>query len=942
MNFDIRISSPGFFDPTEIIDGIRQLYTTREGWIAPFPWCEEFHFHLDNIFTRLIMVSRKKTRGTATSNIVKMSAIFQPHEECPKPRTVLIEGKPGMGKTTYCSKVAYDWATKKTETVDYLPNVKVLLLLRCRDIDADHNVWEAIDDQLLDREIHEKERANFVEFIRHNQSKVLLVLDGLDELPASKLEYFSEIIEGRMLSGCRLVATARHETGIAVRKFCDTMLEIEGFTLGDAIDFISKFFVEKEGNLDLKLKDKLVRDRSLLELIANPLNTALLCLLCEDFQGVFPESRTHLYVEIVQCVLRRYRKKKGLAVNIEDLIELYKTQLKHLGKIALNGLCQDNMYFTDKQLENHTRDLPGFGFLSVQPGSSRRKPCTCYGFMHKSFQEFFAAYYLCCQLLSGEISPEALVADTSYFLQLRQVLLFTCGMLATQSAETAVALIKSIAIQVNEDQFAFALECIEECKREQSDFHLELARTFGLLLRLESILVTLTRDGYDQVVVLAEALKTNTTVTRLHLSHNKIDAAAAASLANALLTNTTLTVLVLSRNKLGAEGVAALANALQTNKTLTKLSLFKNNLDAAAAAALANALQTNTSLTVLDLTENNLGAEGVAALANALQTNTTLSELDLSRNNLGAEGVAALANALQTNTTLTVLNLPVNNFGADGVAALANALQTNTTLAMLDLSDNNLGAEGVAALANALQTKTNLPVLHLRGNNLGADGVAALANALQTNTTLRMLDLSDNNFGAEGVAALANALQTNKTLTKLSLFKNNLGAEGAAALANALQTNTALDMLGLSHNNLGADGVAALANVLQTNTTLTWLYLSHNNLGAEGAAALANALQTNTTLSELDLSHNNLDADGVAALANALETNTTLIFLHLRGNNLGADGVAALANALNINTTLSMLFLSESDFSQSVKEAHGDRIELQRFDFFPAPISMVF
>ena len=374
MNFDIRISSPGFFDPTEVIDGIRQLYTTREGWLAPFPWCEEFHFHLDTIFTRLIMVNRKKTRGTATSNIVKMSAIFQPHEECPKPRTVLIEGNPGMGKTTYCSKVAYDWATKKSEAGDYFPEVKVVLLLKCRDINAD--LWEAIHDQLLPRDIHDKECDKFVEFISHNQSSVLLVLDGLDELPTSKLPEFSELIQGRMLSRCRLVVTARHEAGIQVRKFCNTLLEIEGFTVRDAMDFISKFFKEKEGNLDQKLIDKLKNDTSLQKLIANPLNTALLCLLCEDFQGVFPESRTHLYVEIVQCVLRRYRKKKGLAVNIEDLIELYKTQLKHLGKIALNGLCQDNMYFTDKQLGNHTRDLPGFGFLSVQPGSSRRKPCT--------------------------------------------------------------------------------------------------------------------------------------------------------------------------------------------------------------------------------------------------------------------------------------------------------------------------------------------------------------------------------------------------------------------------------------------------------------------------------------------------------------------------------------------------------------------------------------
>ena len=827
MNFDIRISSPGFFDPTEVIDGIRRLYTIREGWIAPFPWCEEIHFHLDNIFTRLNMVSRKKTRGTATSNIVKMSAIFQPHEECPNPRTVLIEGNPGMGKTTYCSKVAYDWATKKSEAGDYFPEVKVVLLLKCRDISAD--LWEAIHDQLLPRDIHDKECDKFVEFIRHNQSSVLLVLDGLDELPTSKLPEFSELIQGRMLSQCRLVVTARHEAGIQVRKFCSTLLEIEGFTVQDALDFISKFFKEKEGNLDQKLIDKLTNDTSLLQLIANPLNTALLCLLCEDFQGVFPESRTHLYVEIVQCVLRRYRKKKGLAVNVEDLIELYKTQLKHLGKIALNGLCQDNMYFTDKQLGNHTRDLPGFGFLSVQPGSSKRKPCTCYGFMHKSFQEFFAAYFLCCQLLIGEISPEVLAADTRYFHQLRQVLLFTCGMLATQSEETALALIKSIMIHVNEDQIAFALKCIAECKKEQSDFHLELARTFGLLLRLESIVVVRARVGYGRVVVLAEALKTNTTLTELYLPGNNRDAERVAALAAALQTNTTLTELDLSDNNLDAEGVAALAAALQTNTTLTKLNLSDDNLDAEGVAALAAALRTNTTLTKLNLSDNNLDAEGVAALAAALRTNTTLTKLNLSNNNLDAEGVAALAAALQTNTTLTKLNLSWNNLGADGAAALAAALRTDTTLTKLNLSDNNLDAEGADALAAALRTSTTLTKLNLSHNNLDAEGADALAAALRTSTTLTKLNLCDNILHAEGAAALAAALRTNTTLTKLNLSCNNLDAEGAAALAAALQTNTTLTELDLSCNNLDAEGVAALAAALQTNTTLTKLYLSQGD-----------------------------------------------------------------------------------------------------------------
>ena len=39
-----------------------------------------------------------------------MTEVFKPHQECLNPRVVLIEGNPGMGETTYCQKLAYDWS----------------------------------------------------------------------------------------------------------------------------------------------------------------------------------------------------------------------------------------------------------------------------------------------------------------------------------------------------------------------------------------------------------------------------------------------------------------------------------------------------------------------------------------------------------------------------------------------------------------------------------------------------------------------------------------------------------------------------------------------------------------------------------------------------------------------------------------------------------------
>ena len=44
----------------------------------------------------------------------------------------------------------------------------------------------------------------FFKFIRENQSKVLLVFDGLDEADTSNLKMFSNLIESKELSGCSL------------------------------------------------------------------------------------------------------------------------------------------------------------------------------------------------------------------------------------------------------------------------------------------------------------------------------------------------------------------------------------------------------------------------------------------------------------------------------------------------------------------------------------------------------------------------------------------------------------------------------------------------------------------------------------------------------------------------------------------------------------------
>ncbi|XP_022804746.1 nucleotide-binding oligomerization domain-containing protein 2-like [Stylophora pistillata] len=704
------------FDPTEMIDNIRQLYKAREGTMNLLPWCEHLNFSFGDFYTRLKVIYKEKTRGTATDRVVTMSKIFNAHEEREEPRVVLIEGKPGMGKTTYCKKVVFDWATQKLTTGNYFAKFLIVLLIKCREVRS--HLWEAIDDQLLPRDVDSDQRRRFFDFIRKDQSKVLLVLDGLDEVSEGRLPTFTDIIQGRVLPNCRVVATARHEGGAKVRKYCNTLLEVEGFTNKDARSFINKYFKTRK-DLAKKLMVQLRDNRKLRDMVANPLNCALFCLVWEEFNGVFPKSRSELYMNIVECVLRRYRTKKQLPENGKDLVELYESQLKHLGSIAFKGLLEDNLDFDEKELgEYKATDLPELGFLSVQPGGSKLRPTRRYGFLHKTFQEFFAALDLSCHLIKQEISTKSIAADRRYRDQLKEVLLFTFGILATRCKETAEKLVKSMATLLNledgdkevADSMTVTLKCIYECKND-TNFDVKLARTLGCCLEIETI----------------------------DVSQRKLQGVRAVLLTNVLTANTSVTELNLAGNHIGKAGAVALAECLKENTSLKELDLYFNHVGEAGAASLAECLKENTSLTVLCSSLNNIGEAGAAALAVCLKENSTLRELYSDIDDIGEAGAAALADCLKENTSLTVLYLSLNNIGNAGAAALADCLKENTSLTELYLSRNNIGEAGAAALAQCSKENTSLTELTLRGNDIDEAGAAALAQCLKENTSLAVL-----------------------------------------------------------------------------------------------------------------------------------------------------------------------------------------------------------
>ncbi|KAL0242667.1 hypothetical protein GEMRC1_005230 [Eukaryota sp. GEM-RC1] len=260
-----------------------------------------------------------------------------------------------------------------------------------------------------------------------------------------------------------------------------------------------------------------------------------------------------------------------------------------------------------------------------------------------------------------------------------------------------------------------------------------------------------------------------------------------------------------------------LIEALKTNTTVTRVILVSRSIGSEGARALGDALKVNASVISVYLRINRIGDEGASALADALKVNASVISVDLGQNHIGDEGARALADALKVNASVISVDLRLNCIGDEGARALADALKVNTSVTSVDLSDSYIGAEGARALAEALKVNASITSVNLGGISIGDEGARALAEALKVNASITSINLCQNSIGDEGARALADALKVNVSVISVDLRLNRIGAEGARALAETLKVNASITSINLWQNSIGNEGARALADSLKVN-----------------------------------------------------------------------------------------------------------------------------
>ena len=390
----------------------------------------------------------------------------------------IVEGSPGIGKTTFCLKLAYDWARGNIPSECSFPKFEFVFLLKCRDIDGD--ILEAISEQLLPRDMDmEKSVEKLLHFMKniHNQERlILIILDGLDELPEKSRHHVDELLQRRILPFCFVLATTRQERGIEVRKSVvfDIHLEIKGYTENDSIAYVRRHF-ETIGQSPKgeRLIEEMQQNTFLHALRNNPLNLLLLCVVYEDFEGKLPTSWTELYQVIVQCLLRRYCAKRNWSAPEDDSVleKTFEKEILALGELAWLCLLSDRYGFRESELDEFEKRYPGLvarelGLLYKEESLKRLKPEHQYCFLHKTFQEYVAAACIAEKLVNQQFNVFERIIFNDLVTKYPQVFIFVSGMLG----EKATVLFTQIGEQLKTE---LCWDWNGHCSEEEATFFIE-------------------------------------------------------------------------------------------------------------------------------------------------------------------------------------------------------------------------------------------------------------------------------------------------------------------------------------------------------------------------------------------------------------------------------------------------------------------------------------
>ena len=396
------------------------------------PWDESSTIQIDEIYTPLNwMRDHRKPSGVTQEELEDYTDMFKG-----KPTRMLVYGRPGTGKSTFCKKAAYDWSKALKEI---LMNFCVLILIKLRDVCDVGNIRDVLRASKLLAIDGPISVDSLYEYIINNQDKVLLILDGYDEYSCVK-EYspILKIWKGEQLRDCHVIVTTQQLGYDELRGLNHVQLEIQGFKSRERKITYARKCLASEQDVDEFMSYLEAKDLG--DMAEIPLLLLKLCTLWKEkhHEGL-PKSRADIFTQFIQTMLdHKGGSHQSIPFQKWTSTEA-KEDLSNLGKAAFEALLQDRLYVRCSELPGNIsrsfQKLSEVGLFQIVNLTSLNPEKGAY-FIHKSVQEFLAAWHIKEEVLSikGESTPSlSKVESFEKIVEMNEVLKFACE-LSTEAA----------------------------------------------------------------------------------------------------------------------------------------------------------------------------------------------------------------------------------------------------------------------------------------------------------------------------------------------------------------------------------------------------------------------------------------------------------------------------------------------------------------------------
>ena len=398
------------------------------------PWDESSSIEINEIYTPLNWVrDHRKPSGVTQEKLEDYTDMFEG-----KPTRMLVYGRPGIGKSTFCKKAAYDWSKTLKEI---LKNFSILLLIKLRDVCDVGNIRDVLRASKLLASDGPISVDSLYDYIINNQDKVLLILDGYDEYSCAKEHSpILAIWKGEQLRDCHVIVTTRQLECDKLRGPSHVQLEIQGFKSWERKRTYARKFMASEQDCDEFMS--YLKEKDLYDIAEIPLLLLMLCILWKEkhHEGL-PKLRADIFTQFIQTMLDH----KGEIQQPMPFQNVTSTEAKedlsNLGKAALEALLQDRLYVRCSDFPGNIsrsfEKLSEVGLFQIVNLTSLNPEKGAY-FIHKSVQEFLAAWHIREEVLSikGESTPSlSKVESFKKIVKMNEVLKFACEL----STEVACA-----------------------------------------------------------------------------------------------------------------------------------------------------------------------------------------------------------------------------------------------------------------------------------------------------------------------------------------------------------------------------------------------------------------------------------------------------------------------------------------------------------------------